>query len=86
MELSISNATDSWVKVTRAVFNAYGMHLYYTPKRIAMRTSMRILGPESAETDVKDKPLDEKMDRACELYVKSALDITTTKFLMEAGL
>lgn len=86
MELAINNTTNSWVKVTKVVFNAVGMHLYYGPKRVAMKTSMRVLGPESAETTTMDRPLDENMEKASELYVKGALDITATKFLMEDGL
>ena len=86
VQLNISNTTTKWVEVSKAVFNAYGMKIYYNDKMVFMKANMKVMSKGSAETDFIDSPLEERMKKSLELYTTRKLAITTTKFMMEAGL
>lgn len=49
MELTLRNTSSEWVKISKAVFNAYGMKLYYDGD-VFMKARMDILNKNSAET------------------------------------
>jgi hypothetical protein len=86
IELSITNTTKRWVTVTKAIFNAYGMKIYYRDDLVAMKASMKIVNGSIAETDFFDAPLEPGMKKSLELYTVRQPVVTTTKFIMEAGL
>jgi len=86
IELSITNTTKGWVTVTKAIFNAYGMKIYYRDDLVAMKASMKVIQGTIAETDFVDAPLEQGMKKSLELYTVRKLAVTTTKFIMEAGL
>jgi hypothetical protein len=86
VELSIKNTTKGWVKVTKAIFNAYGMKIYYRDDLVAMQATMKILPGNLAETEFVDAPIEPGMKKSLELYTVRKLAVKTTKFVMEAGL
>lgn len=86
IQLRISNTTSDWVNVTRAVFNAYTMKIYYNERLVAMRATMKIPLRNLAETTFLDEPLEHGMTKSLELYTARKLQVPLTKFLMEAGL
>lgn len=90
IELSITNTSTGWVEVTKAVFNAYGMNMYYNDYLVAMKANMNIQKKELAETDFSDSPLETGMKKSLKLYtikqVVKKVAITTTKFVMEEGI
>jgi hypothetical protein len=86
VELSIKNTTKGWVKVTKAIFNAYGMKIYYRDDLVAMKATMKIMPGNLAETEFVDAPLEPGMKKSLELYTVRKLAVKTTKFIMEAGL
>ena len=86
IELSITNTTSGWVDVTQAIFNAYGMKMYYNDKQVSMRATMKIMSGILAETDFVDSPLEEGMKKSLELYTARKLPVVGTKFVMEVGL
>ncbi|HUV02335.1 MAG TPA: DUF432 domain-containing protein [Desulfobacteria bacterium] len=86
IELSITNATKEWVKITKAIFNAYGMKMYYNDARVTMKATMKILHGKLAETDFVDAPVEQGMKKSMELYTAKKLTVTSTKFLMGWGL
>ena len=87
IELSITNTTPEWVEVTKAVFNAYGMKIYYNDDLVAMKATMKLLHGHLAETDFVDAPLLEAgMTKSLELYTAKKLPVVITKFVMEEGL
>lgn len=49
IELTLRNTSSEWVKISKAVFNAYGMKLYYEGD-VLMRARMDILSKNAAET------------------------------------
>lgn len=49
IELTLKNTSSEWAKVSKAVFNAYGMKLYYEGD-VLMRARMDILSKNAAET------------------------------------
>lgn len=86
MQLNITNAGDHWVEVTKAVFNAYGMKLFYNDDMVAMKATMKILGKHTAETDFTNSPLKKNMTSSVELYTARKLVVMAPKFIMEQGI
>lgn len=85
-EVSVTNATNYWVEVTKAVFNAYDMKIYYDDDMVSMKAKMKILGEEMAETDFVDQPLKEGMKKSLEIYRTKKISVIGPKFMMEGGL
>ena len=86
IELSITNTTTWWVEVTKAIFNAYGMKIYYNDNLVSMKATMKIMSGRSAETDFVDSPLENGMKKSLELYTVRRLPVVATKFVMEVGI
>ncbi|TQD27660.1 DUF432 domain-containing protein [Methanolobus vulcani] len=86
IELSISNESNHQMEITKAIFNAYGMKLYFGDTRLGMRASMRIINKLLAETDFSTYPTTSRFKRSMELYTTRKLAITTTKGIMEFGI
>ncbi|WP_445475821.1 DUF432 domain-containing protein [Methanococcoides methylutens] len=85
MELTIINDTNLWEEVSRAVFNAYGMKIYYDDEIVSMKANMKIMSHSIAETDFIDIPLRPGMEKSMELYTAKRLYVNGTKCVMEAG-
>ena len=49
LELTLRNTTSEWVSISKAIFNAYGMKLYYEDS-VFMKAHMDILSKNTAET------------------------------------
>lgn len=86
MELSITNKSSGWLEVKRAVFNCYGMKIYYNSKFVGLKAEMKILTEQSAETDFLDSSMEKKMIKSVELHNAKKLQLTTTKFVMRDGI
>lgn len=86
MKLSITNTTSGWVEVTKAIFNAHGMKIYYNDELVALQATMKIMSRILAETDFVEAPLQEGMKKSLELYKARKLPVVGTKFVMEAGI
>lgn len=85
MELSISNKSDRWAEVSRAVFNAYLMKIYFSKDKMGMKASMALIDKDIAETSFSDSPLEKGMKKAVEQYVSRGIIITSTSYIMEWG-
>lgn len=86
IQLKIENTNPDWVEITKAVFNAYGMKIYYNDRMAAMKAIMRIRSGGIADTDFRDSPIEEGMTNALEIYTARKLSITSKEFVMEFGL
>lgn len=86
LELEIVNDTSSWMELTKAVFNAYGMKIYYGSERISMKAQMKIVNKSLAETDFHSYPLVPGFYRSVELYTSRKILLNGTKSVMEFGL
>nr|WP_321497907.1 DUF432 domain-containing protein [uncultured Methanolobus sp.] len=86
IELEISNESSHQMEITKAIFNAYGMKIYFGDQRLGMKASMRIINKLLAETDFTTYPTTSRFKRSIELYTARKLAITTTKGIMEFGL
>jgi uncharacterized protein len=97
VDLEIQNNSQTWIEVSRAVFEADGMFMYYG-ESVAMTARMTIISKTVAETTFIDKPMDPGMTRAIELYKARAIPgvglytprlqsvVEKKAFLMEWGL
>jgi len=86
IELAVTNTTTGWIEVTKTVFNAYGMKIYYDDERVSMKANMKLKGGGSAETECMDEPIVAGMTKSLEIYTARKLSITKKKFIMEFGL
>jgi len=86
MQLILTNTSEEWEEVSKVIFNAYGMKIYYNDKMVAMKAEMKVMGQSTAETAFFDSPLKKGMKKALELYVAKKIPITTTKFMMREGI
>lgn len=86
VELIVRNRTNRWVEVTKAVFNAYGMKIYFNQDLVSMKANIKILSEEIAETYFINSPVKTGMKKSMELYAVRKLLIPTTRFLMEWGI
>ncbi len=83
MELEITNGFDEWVEVSRAVFDGYGMKIYYS-RFPAMVARMRVESRSVAETSFINRPMIDGMEKAVELYVARKF-MERKKFVMVWG-
>lgn len=86
IELAVTNTTAGWAEVTKAVFNASGMKIYYNDEKVSMKANMKLKGGQSAETEFIDDPLVEGMTKSLEIYTARKLSVNKKKFIMEFGL
>lgn len=86
IQLKIENANPDCVEITKAVFNAYGMKIYYNDRMAAMKATMKIRSGGIADTGFRDSPIEEGMTHALEIYTARKLSITSKEFVMEFGL
>lgn len=86
MELIIRNTTSRVMEITMAVFNPYGMKIYYSDDMVSVRAEMKIFSETVAETDFVNSPLKKGMKKSIKLYTARKLPGVSSKFTMEAGL
>ncbi|AGK61039.1 hypothetical protein Asulf_01036 [Archaeoglobus sulfaticallidus PM70-1] len=85
MRLRITNSSDEWIEVTNAVFDIFGMKIYYDTM-VCSSASMNILSHKVAETFFLNQPLREGMKKALELYTSRKIPVMKKKFVMEWGI
>ncbi|RXA17417.1 DUF432 domain-containing protein [Methanosarcina sp. MSH10X1] len=97
LELTLRNTSSDWASISKAVFSAYGMKLYYGGDGDAfMRARMDILNRNTAETgfelqhisgELKSSPLKDFKTRkeAFGVYSLQKLGFVPLKFYMEWG-
>lgn len=86
MKLRVVNLSNKWCELSKAVFDVYGMKIYYGSGCVSSIAEMRIHSRRVADTAFVDKPLFDGMRKSVELYSARAIPIITTKFTMEWGL
>jgi len=85
MELTIANKSDHWAEVSKAVFNAYLMKIYYSKDKMGMKAMMSLFDRDIAETSFSDSPQEKGMKKAVEHYVSRGIIMTSSSFVMEWG-
>ncbi|MDY6966760.1 MAG: DUF432 domain-containing protein [Halobacteriota archaeon] len=86
IELNIENKTTYWVNVTKVIFNAYSMKIYYDDNMVSMKGKMEIIAPHIAETSIINSPIKKGMNKSIEYFTTRKIPVVMTKFVMEAGL
>jgi hypothetical protein len=85
LELRATNLSNRWCEVSKAVFDVYGMKIYYNEHTVSSIAEMKVQSQRVADTSFINKPLFDGMRRAIELYTARALPMFVTKFTMEWG-
>ncbi|MGC9436035.1 MAG: DUF432 domain-containing protein [Methanomicrobiales archaeon] len=86
LELTVRNPTPEWTWVSRAVFESYGMKIYYDDAGASMLARMKIESRTSAETAFYDMPLRDGMKKSIELYSARQIPVVKRVFDMGRGL
>ncbi len=86
LSLRMKNETDSWVTVTKTVFNGYGMKIHYNEKMVSSKAELNLIDKGAAETEFIASPLEKGMTKALETYSLSRVSMTSTKFIMNEGI
>jgi hypothetical protein len=85
MKIEIQNASNRWGHLTKLVFNAYHMRLYYG-KISYMNAQVKIINSKKAETSFKEEPL-ENMKKAVKLFSSGKIQVMEKEtYAMEWGL
>lgn len=85
MKMEIKNTTGRWVDLTKGVFSAYGMKMYYHSRMVSLYATMRILNELTAETSFYDAPLEAGMKRTLEQFSTKFMSLPP-RVTMEEGL
>ncbi|MBN2829982.1 MAG: DUF432 domain-containing protein [Candidatus Cloacimonetes bacterium] len=86
LELNVRNDSSSWINVSKALFKALGMKLYYNGSLVSMRATMKLTDEEIAETDFHDSPLEKGMHKSIELVTSKRLSVQSSKTIMMEGI
>ncbi len=86
MRLNIKNTTSRWIQLTRAVFNAYDMHIFYDHEIVFTDAYLKIVSESTAETGFENMPLHQDMEKSLELFASKRNIVTAPRLIMEEGL
>jgi len=86
LELCLSNESPGVIEVSRGVFESYGMSIWYSSDRAAMKAEISIFSPTIAETSFSSEPCLGCNERGIDLFRALKLPVIQQKsFLMEYG-
>jgi hypothetical protein len=86
LELNLSSSSADWEQVTKAVFNAYGMKVFYSSHLVGMKAKMKVEDDGIAETEFQDSSPERGMRKSLEAFPARKLSMVATNFIMEYGL
>ncbi len=86
IDLKILNNTEHMAEISKSLFNAYGMKIYYEKNKVVMKAVMKIQSRKLAETEFVHCPEKDRFKKAMELYVSSKLRVSGSKCIMEYGI
>lgn len=86
LKLKITNLSNSWCEVSKAVFDVHGMEIYYNKSAVSSIAEMRIHSKRVADTYFIDEPLFRDMTGSLELYSGKFIPVLGAKFTMEGGI
>lgn len=84
LQLIINNSGNRWTEISKAVFSAQGMKIYFDAQLVAMQATMKINNEITAETAFIDGPLKKGMRKAPEQFSASLLKLPG-RLVMEEG-
>lgn len=86
IDLRIVNDTEHMAEISKSLFNAYAMKIYYEENKVVMKAVMKVQSRKLAETEFIHCPGKGRFKKAMELYVSSKLRVSGSKCVMEYGL
>ena len=85
LRLDFINKTDQWIDVSKVVFNAYGMKIYYGSSFVSIVAEIQILSDLEADISFSNKAVKKGMKKALELYTLTKFQLIPLKFTMREG-
>ncbi len=86
IDLKIVNDTEHMVEVSRSLFNAYSMKIYYKGNNVLMKAVMKVQSRNIAETESVNCSGKTRFKKATELYISSKLRVIGSRCIMEYGI
>ena len=86
MKLKLINTTDTWIEVTKSVFDSQEMKVYFNESLVSIRATMKILSGKIAETEFISSGIKRGMKKSLEVLESGRIVASQKKFIMEEGL
>jgi uncharacterized protein len=86
IRINMRNTTSKWVEVTRIVFSAHEMKIFYNHNLVSLKAYMKILSETTAETGFNNSPPEKDMKKSTELLTSKKFTMSGSKLLMEEGI
>lgn len=86
MGINIRNTTSRWIELTKAVFSAQDMHIFYNRDVVFAAAYLKINSETTAETGFDNIPLHKGMEKSLELFASRKNIVTASRLIMEEGL
>ncbi|NMA30855.1 MAG: DUF432 domain-containing protein [Candidatus Methanofastidiosa archaeon] len=86
MKLKLINTTDTWIEVTKSVFDSQEMKVYFNENLVSIRATMKILSGKIAETEFISAGIKRGMKKSLEVLESGRIVVSQKKFIMEEGL
>ena len=85
LEFNIINNDSSIHSVSKAVFDGYGMKMYYGEDLVSMIAHMKIYQKNNATTEFLNLPILPDMEKSIELYMTRNISVMKKNYMMEWG-
>jgi hypothetical protein len=85
MSLNIINPEKEIVEVSKAIFDSYGMKIFYNDWYVTMSAEIRLMSKVEAETRFFNAPIIEGTDRTIELYYGREIPVVGKFYTMRWG-
>ncbi|MEW5920112.1 MAG: DUF432 domain-containing protein [Bacillota bacterium] len=86
MRISIRNSTPKWIEITRIVFSAHDMKIFYNHNMAFAEAYMKILSETTAETGFGHSPPQNNLEKSIEMFPSKKITVTGSRLIMEDGL
>jgi hypothetical protein len=85
LSLTVVNSEKEIANLSHAVFDGWGMKLYYNDNSVSMVAEMNLLHNKTAETRFLSVPLIIGMNKSYEIYMSRKIPVMKKSFIMELG-
>ena len=85
LSLTIIHSEKEIANLSHAVFDGWGMKLYYKKNSVSMVAEMNLLHNKTAETRFLNVPLINGMNKSYEIYMSRKIPVIKKSYLMELG-
>lgn len=83
LTFTLYNSANTWVQVSRAVFDGMWMRIFYDATRVVMTGTLKVFSGQVAETSLSEEPPDPGLNLSVPLYSTRSLYTTKNILIVE---